>query len=463
MPAFPVSQPRSHDAAALRVRQFESATAEVVARAYPGAQRATLYTLAALVVAVVIFMCVFKLERVVDAPGRLMPIAGAITVQPLEKAIISRVLVHVGDVVKKGQVLANCDPTFATANLVQLEQKIQSLQAQVRRMEAEQAGTALPDTAKNSYDTMQATIFYQRQVEFTSGVSDFDQRIHSTEADIAGLRQKIKDNRTRLEISQKAEDMNTALVKDGYVSQLDLLNAQAQRVGLASDLAQSQSTLESSLHSLESLKQQRKQYIDKWNSENLNNLASTKDDLDAAQQDYAKAKMVSELVDLVSPEDAVVVKVPSLSPGGVATDAQPLFSLVPLNAPLEIAAHVDAKEIGFLKVGDPVTIKFDAYKFLEHGTGTGVVKTISEDAFTEASIQDSFQSGGQQASAPAPVEPYFETRITLNEVKLHDVSRSFRLTPGMTVEADIVVGKRTIMWYLLGGALRSGAEAMREP
>jgi HlyD family type I secretion membrane fusion protein len=256
--------------------------------------------------------------------------------------------------------------------------------------------------------------------------------------------------------------MNSALVKDGYVSQLDLLNAQAQRVGIASDLSLSQSSLESSLHSLESLKQQRKQFIDKWNTDNLNNLASTKDDLDAAQQDYAKAKMVSELVNLVAPEDAIVVKVPNLSPGGIAADAQPLFSLVPANAPLEIAAHVDAKQIGFLKVGDPVTIKFDAYKFLEHGTGTGVVKTISEDSFTEASAQEAFQSGAQ-ASAQAPVDPYFEARITLTAVKLHDVSRNFRLTPGMTVEADIVVGKRTIMWYLLGGALRSGAEAMREP
>jgi len=31
------------------------------------------------------------------------------------------------------------------------------------------------------------------------------------------------------------------------------------------------------------------------------------------------------------------------------------------------------------------------------------------------------------------------------------------------LQADIVVGRRTILWYLLGGALRSGAEAMREP
>jgi HlyD family type I secretion membrane fusion protein len=437
-----------------------------VARAYPGAERATLYALAGLIVLALIFICTFKLDRVVDAPGRLMPIAGTITVQPLEKTIISRVLVHVGDTVKKGQVLAVCDPTFATADLTQLAQKILSLKAQVRRMQAEQAGVPLTEPVNNAYDTMQASIWRQRQIEFTSGVQDFDQRIRSTEADIAGQRQKILDDNTRLDISQQAEDMDTELVKDGYVSKLDMLNAQAQRVGIASDLSQSRSTLESNLHTLESLKQQRKQYIDKWNSDNLNQLATTKDELDAAEQDYAKAKMMSELTNLVAPEDAVVIKVPNLSPGSVATDAQPLFSLVPANAALEISAQVDSREIGFIRVGDPVTIKFDAYKFLEHGTGSGVVKTISEDAFTEAPQQSAYQANapGQGATnAPAAVEPYFEARITLTEVKLHDVARSTRLTPGMTVQADIIVGKRTILWYLLGGALRSGAEAMREP
>jgi len=403
---------------------------------------------------------VFKLERIVNAPGRLMPIAGSITVQPLEKAIISRVLVHVGDAVKKGQILAICDPTFATADLTQLQQKIESLQAQVHRMEAEQARKDLSSTTSNSYDTLQASIWRQRQVEFTSGVSDFDQRISSTQAQIAGLRQKILDDQTRLGIAQKMEGMNSDLAKNGYVSQLDLLNSQTQRVSLASDLAQSKSMLDSNEHSLESLRQQRKQFMDKWNSDNLSSLATAKDALDAAEQDYAKAKKVSELVNLVAPEDAVVVKVPNLSPGAIATDAQPLFSLVPANAPLEVTAQIDSQDIGFIKVGDPVTIKFDAYKFLEHGTGTGVVKTISQDAFTEATTQDALTAPGTAASARTP---FFDARITLTGAKLHDVPKNFRLIPGMTVQADIIVGKRTILWYLVGGAMRSGAEAMQEP
>jgi multidrug efflux pump subunit AcrA (membrane-fusion protein) len=135
-----------------------------------------------------------------------------------------------------------------------------------------------------------------------------------------------------------------------------------------------------------------------------------------------------------------------------------LFNLVPLNAPLEVDAQIDSQDIGFVKVGDKVTIKFEAYKFLEHGTGTGIVKTISQDAFTEASTQDAMGAGGGTSRSP-----YFDARITITDVKLHDVAKNFRMSPGMTVESDIVVGKRTLMWYMVGGAMRSGAEALHEP
>jgi HlyD family type I secretion membrane fusion protein len=460
MPALPVAQPRSLEPSAARTRQYESATAEVIGRFYPVAQRGVLYTLAALVVCIIVFISVFKVERVVNAPGRLLPIAGTITVQPMDKAIIRSVLVSVGAIVKKGQVLATCDPTFATADLTQLKQKIASLEAQLRRMEAEAAGREFTVLEGNSYDPLQLSIFLKRRAQFNSGVIDFDQRINSTEAQNAGLRQKIQDDRNRLEIATKMEDMNADLAKSGYVSKMDLLNAQTQRLSLSSDLAQSKTALESGEHLLASLNEQRRQYIEGWKGENLSALATVKDSLDAAEQDLAKSQRLSELVNLTAPEDAVVVKVPNLSTGAIAVDAQPLFNLVPLNAPLEVDAQIDSQDIGFVKVGDPVTIKFDAYKFMEHGTGKGVVKTISQDAFTEASTQDAMTRDG---SAAAPRSPYFDARITITALKLHDVAKNFRISPGMTLEADIVVGKRTIFWYFVGGALRTGAEAMQEP
>lgn len=459
MPIVKSSQPRQSDSAAVAVLTFESATAEVLAKKQPWRERAVIYLLAGMLVFIVIFMSVVHLDRIVSAKGRIVPIEGALTVQPLEKAIINRVLVSVGQVVKKGQVLATCDPTFVQADLTQMQQQVADLDAQTRRMEAEEAGQVFVPKPNQPYDALQASIWKQRNTEFTSGVNDFDQRINSLEAQLVGIRQNIADYRSRFKIAAETETMYAKMEEAGAGTHLQLIGVQDQKVEMGRQLALQENTLVSTEHTLESLKEQRKVFVDKWHSDNLTSLVATKSLLAQAEDSFTKSTRLSELVDLKSPMDAIVLKIPVLSSGGVAMDAEPLFSLIPIDAPVEVEAEIDSYESGFVHVGDPVTIKFDTYKFLEHGTGEGVVKTISQDSFTQALSQDTVT----KSTEGQPHSPFFDARITVKALHLHDVPPDVRIIPGMTLQADIVVGRRTIMWYLMGGALRSGAEAMHEP
>ena len=68
-------------------------------------------------------------------------------------------------------------------------------------------------------------------------------------------------------------------------------------------------------------------------------------------------------------------------------DAQPLFTLVPLGGRLEAEVKIEAKDIGFIQLGDPVEVKLDAYAFIQHGTAKGEIKTISEGSFTDGDNQ----------------------------------------------------------------------------
>jgi HlyD family type I secretion membrane fusion protein len=452
-------QPKQSNSPDLATLSFESATLEILARHDPWRERAVLYVLAAMIGVIIAFISVVRIDRIVTTTGRLVPIGGALTVQPLDKAIINRILVSVGDIVKKGQVLATCDPTFVRADLSELQQKIASLSAQKRRMEAEEAGQPFLPESSGPYDLLQASIWKQRAIEFTSGMSDFDQRISSSEAQILGLRQNIVDYRAHLKNATETEDIYTKGADAGIASHLQSIQAHDQKIEMERQLAQQEDTLASTQHLLESLKEQRTVFIKKWHDENLTTLAGVRDQLEQAENDLIKAKKLSELVNLVAPMDAVVLKIPNLSSGGVAMDAEPLFSLMPLDAPLEVDAQISARDNGFVKVGDPVTIKFETYKFLEHGTGEGVVKTISQDSFTEAPFQDP----GSKSTEKETSEPYFDARITVTALHLHDVRSKILLVPGMTLQADIIVGRRTILWYLVGGAIRSGAEALHEP
>jgi hemolysin D len=452
-------QPKQSDSAALATVSFESATAEIVARHHPWRERAVLYVLTALLVTIFVFVSVVQLDRVVTATGRIVPSGGALTVQPLDKAIISRVLVSVGDVVRKGQLLATCDPTFVQADLVALQEKVSSLDAQKRRMEAEEASQPFRTVPSRTHDLLQESIWKQRATEFNAGMTDFDQRIHGSEAQVVGLRQNIADYQARLKIAKETEDTYTKLEAAGIATHLDLIGVQDKTLELGRNLTEQENALIAAQHLLESLKEQRKVYIDKWHDDNLDKLSGVRDQLEQSVNDLAKAKKLSELVNLEAPVDAVVLKIPSLSSGGVAMDAEPLFSLMPLDAPIEVEAQIDAQDSGFVKVGDRATIKFETYKFLEHGTAEGVVKTISQDAFTEVDDQDTVT----KSTNKQPRSPYFDARISVKALHLHDVPGNVHLIPGMTLEADIIVGRRTILWYLFGGALRSGSEAMHEP
>jgi hemolysin D len=442
---------------------FESATAEVIARHHPMIERSMIYTLAAFMAFIMIFISVKKIDRVVTATGRLVPTGGTITVQPLDKAIINQILVSQGQIVKKGQVLATCDPTFAEADLVGLKAKIESLEAEKTRIEAEE-GSGPPGTSNaQPYHRLQATISSQRLDEYRAGVADFDERIGSAEAQAAGFRKSIEDYQAELKISTEQESMYSKLEEEKVTSHLQTITVTNQRVELARLLSTAEASLDGTEHTLESLKAQRKSFVEKWHGDDLNNLVAVDNLLDEARDDFAKAQRTRDLVNLTSPADAIVLKIPDLSQGAVAQDAEPLFSLVALDAPLEVDAEIDAKDSGFVRIGDQARIKFDAFQFMEHGVAEGEVKTISQDAFTEESNQDSVTKATYMGTSAEQRTPYFDSRIKLKAIKLHDVPRDMRLSPGMTLTADIIVGHRTILWYILGGALRSGSEGMREP
>jgi HlyD family type I secretion membrane fusion protein len=246
------------------------------------------------------------------------------------------------------------------------------------------------------------------------------------------------------------------LVEKGYVTKMQAIQASDGRTEMSRLLSDAQNQMLQSRHTASSLKEQRDSYIQKWHSDTGTELVAVRNDLDVTRQNLQKAQKLSDLVTLNAPADAVVLKVGKVSSGSVAAAGmqgqtqEPLITLVPLDAPVEADVNIQAADIGFIKRGDPVQLKLDAYRFMQHGTAKGQVKTISEGSFT---ADDNMM----------PVDPYFKVTVHINEVHLRNVPADFRLIPGMTLVGDILVGHRTILSYLIEGAMRTGSEAMREP
>jgi HlyD family secretion protein len=172
---------------------------------------------------------------------------------------------------------------------------------------------------------------------------------------------------------------------------------------------------------------------------------------DSVKEQLQKADRRQKLVTLLAPVDAVVLDIAKLSPGSIVKEAETFFTLVPLNVALEAEVNIDSLDIGYIKRGDVVNLKLDAFPFQRHGTLGAKVRTISEDAFR------------RDASAKAGADAYYVSRISLDATTLKNMLESSRLLPGMTLNAEIVVGKRSVMSYLAWPLMKGISESVREP
>jgi HlyD family type I secretion membrane fusion protein len=437
---------------------FESETAEVFLLTAPAREHTTLYVLVGLLTLSVILSCVVNLDIVVSGTGRIAPVQGQLYVSPYSTGIVKKVNVKAGEFVKKGQSLATLDPTFTQADLVQLQEHMESDEAAVAREKAELAGVR-PVFSDEHYQKLQAEIWRKRHDDYIANVKNFDGQIASSEALVEQYKSDVVQYTQRLKLAGEVENVYQPLLTQGYVSKLQLMAATDNRTEMTRLLADARNLVDSNSQTMAALKAQREAYIQQWYSDTGTQLVTDSNDLDLTRDSLDKAQKLRELVSLDAPEDAIVLKVGKVSIGstyqGGGTDAMtpgtdPLFTLMPVNAPLFADVWVASQDIGFVKIGHEVRMKLDAYRYLEYGVAKGVVKSISENSFT---VDDNNQ----------PVAPYFKVHVAITEVNLRGVPKNFRLLPGDTLTGDVMVGERTIMSYLVEGILRTTTQAMREP
>jgi HlyD family secretion protein len=191
-------------------------------------------------------------------------------------------------------------------------------------------------------------------------------------------------------------------------------------------------------------------------------LADRLQTLSDAREALAKAQLRERLVEMRATQDAIVLTVARVSVGSVLQSGEQFITLIPNDAPLEVEANVVGRDIGFVRPGDPVALKFDNFPFAIYGKADGEVRVISPDSFTAADPQ----SPRNGSAVPLPrnsTEPFFRVRVTLDRINLRNVPEGFIPTPGMPMTVDIKVGVRSVIDYLVGRFLAVGQEAMREP
>jgi HlyD family secretion protein len=438
------------------IRQFQSEADAISEAPQPQWARITVLTLAALFLCVIVIMCVTKVDRVVTSVGGKMVSTERMNVfQALDPSIIKSIDVHEGDDVKERQLLATLDPTFAAADVTQLRRQVAGLRAQIERDDAQLNGRPFVSPQETDPEALKSVgeqrDFYNQQVgQYKAQVASFDAKISQTQATIQKYQTDASRYQQREQIAKQIEEMRTILAAHGTGSQYNLLTSQDQRMEVLRTLEYDNNSLIEAQHTLASNVADRDAFVQQWSTQLSQDLATARSNLDTAQASFEKALRHHELVRLIAAEPSVVLTVATLSVGSVLKEGDTLFTLMPLNTPVEAEIRVASRDIGFVRAGDRCVLKIDAFNYMEHGTAEGSVRWISENAFT---TDDNNQ----------PIDAYYKARCSVDANHFVDVPPKFRLIPGMTLQADVNVGTRSVAMYLLGGFLRAVGEAMREP
>jgi HlyD family secretion protein len=420
----------------------------------PRFAQVTLHVLVLGLAAFAVWATLSKVDQVVIAQGRLVNPLPNVVVQPLETAVVQSVDVRVGQIVRKGDRLAALDATFVQADESQLRQRLASLETQVGSLELELSGgpaAARTGDEVNGDGRLQASLAMERKANYRAQQLKLSENVGKLRAALATNRQDQQFVASRLRSLKEIEAMQEKMVAQKFGAPLQLLEAQQRTKEVQRDLELVVSREQELRRELASYEAEKSAFEKGWRQKAMEDLLSISRERDSLREQLQKADRRQKLVSLTSPVDAVVLDIAKLSPGSVVREAETFFTLVPLNVVLEAEVQVESGDVGYIKVGDPVHVKLDAYPFQRHGTLDARVRTISEDAFR------------RDASAKSGADAFYVSRVTLQPMPLKNMKEGARLLPGMTMAAEIVVGQRSVISYLAWPLTKGMNEAIREP
>jgi HlyD family secretion protein len=353
-------------------------------------------------------------------------------------------------------VLATLDPTFTQAELAQNRARLASLTAQARRLQAEAQGR--PFAAQNKTDEderLQEDLFRKRQANYQARLKGFKESVLRLEASLVTNQRDQKVLAERLKGLSEIEGMRTALQASHHESRLKVLEAQNQRLEAERELKQAVNREAEVRHEIAKTQAERDSFGENWRQEVGEELVKTLRERDHTAEQLNKAQRKGELVVLRAPAEAMVLEMARRSVGSVVKEAEALITLVPLDVPLEAEVQIEARDIGFVRAGDLARVKLDAFPFQRHGTVQARVRSVSEDVIQQSAYTES----GEERKGGL----YYVARLGLEEMALTDVPPDFRLLPGMALTAEVKVGSRSVLSYLLYPLVKGLGESMREP
>jgi HlyD family secretion protein len=419
--------------------------------------RFVLRACAGLLALLLVWSALGRLDIVAVAEGKLVPASYLKIVQPAEQGIVREILVREGERVAAGQLLMRMDAKLADADRSVVRQELALRSLQLRRIDAELAGASLSQQADDP-PRLYAEVAAQwranrRALEDSLGQErSVLERAKQTHAGALEVKAKLEQTLPHYRAQEQAF---AKLSKEGFAGSLLAQEKQRERIEKERDL-------QAQIHAIRSAKAtivQSEQRLAQIQSEYLQRLQAERVDMSAQhqklEQELAKHEHRQELLELRATQAGFVKDLATHTPGTVVSPGTVIMTLVPADEQLRAEVWVSNQDVGFVHAGQVTKVKLTAFTFQKYGMLDGRVTRVSADAAEQA-------PGAPGAKGERPTGLAYKTLVDLDSQHLDSDGRRYELTPGMHVTAEIKLGERTVLEYLLSPVQKAFHEAGRE-
>lgn len=383
------------------------------------------------------------IDEIVRGDGKVIPSGENQMIQHLEGGILEDILVKEGESVKADQVLLKINNLKSSSTYESMGYKAAQLRAKMVRLRAEiENGEFLPEPKDlkeiPSQILQERHLFISNKERLNAQLSGLNEQYIQKKNDKVETQGRIAEQRKALTYIKEEVKISEPLVAQGVKSKVDFLKLQRELSSLEEryhGMIASMPRLEAAISEIENkMREVRSEFTTKAQIE-----------LNEAQTEYNRimaesASLADQVVrtTLKSPINGLVQKLYVNTIGGVIKPGDNLIEIVPTEEGLLAEVKIKPSDIAFLYPGQEAIVKVTAYDYAIYGSLKGEVVTISPDSMTDK--RDNI---------------YYIVRVQTEKKYFGTEEKPLNIAPGMTLNVDIITGKKTVMQYILKPILKA--------
>ena len=430
------------------MKYISDLNAAVMIRRPVGARFIT-YAIVVIFAALIAWASWAPLHQLTRGVGKVIPSSSIQILQNLEGGIIEEILVSEGQRVRANEAVVKLSDEIYRASYRESAIEYYSELARISRLKAQLYGNELVFPEKlNGYKdyVTRETFLYQKSTSTLAVQIDIiDSQIVQFKHELELSRSKLEFLEESYKIEKEMYDTISPLTSSGSASKIDYLEKKQQ----LNDL-ESQKTLTAlGIPKLEAALQEtiarREEASLQYSKKTAHELKESEVRLHQIIEFLDGLKNKINRTTVRTPVDGIVNVVHIGTVGGVVAPGMDLVEVVPTEDSLLVEARIYPKDIGFIKTGMKVIVKFTAYDFTIHGGLDGVLEFISPDTSTDEKNVE-----------------YYTIKIKTHKNYIGTPEKPLYIIPGMEANVDIITGKKTLLEYFLKPLLKARQNALTE-